>query len=96
MTKETQTQAIAEPFKFKNAALLNRLSEMAQVPYYATACHTLIQAEMAIVEAAATVATETAAAEIAVAAAAAAVVVTETAAAETVVVAAAVAECDRL
>ena len=50
MTKETQTQAIAEPFKFKNAALLNRLSEMAQVPYYATACHTLIQAEMAIVE----------------------------------------------
>ena len=50
MTKETQTHAIAEPFKFKNAALLNRLSEMAQVPYYATACHTLIQAEMAIVE----------------------------------------------
>ena len=50
MTKETQTQAIAEPFKFKNAALLYRLSKMAQVPYYATACHTLIQAEMAIVE----------------------------------------------
>lgn len=38
------------PFKFKNAALLNRLSEMAQASYYATACQTLIQAEMVIVE----------------------------------------------
>ena len=49
MTKETQTQAIAEPFKFKNAALLNRLFEMTKAPYYATACDTLVLAEMAIV-----------------------------------------------
>ena len=39
-----------KPLKSKNAALLNRLSDMAQVPYYATACRTLTQAEMAIVE----------------------------------------------
>lgn len=50
MNKATPAPESAEPLKFKNAALLNRLSEMAQVPYYATACHTLIQAEMAIVE----------------------------------------------
>ena len=38
-----------DDFKFKHADLLNRLYEMQRSPYYATACHTLIQAEMAIV-----------------------------------------------
>lgn len=38
-----------DDFKFKHADLLNRLHEMQRSPYYATACHTLIQAEMAIV-----------------------------------------------
>ena len=35
--------------KYKNADLLNRLSDMQRAPYYATACHTLVQAEQAIV-----------------------------------------------
>ncbi len=38
-----------DDFKFKHADLLNRLHEMQRSPYYATACHTLIRAEMAIV-----------------------------------------------
>jgi hypothetical protein len=36
-------------FKSNYADLLNRLSEMQRSPYYAIACHTLVQAEMAIV-----------------------------------------------
>jgi uncharacterized protein (UPF0210 family) len=35
--------------KTNYADLLNRLSEMQRSPYYATACHTLVQAEMVIV-----------------------------------------------
>jgi len=40
---------MADALKYKHAELLNRLSDMQQAPYYATACHTLVQAEMAIV-----------------------------------------------
>lgn len=35
--------------RYRNKDLLNRLSEMQRAPYYATACQTLVQAEMAIV-----------------------------------------------
>ena len=49
MNKATTAPESAEPLKFKNAALLNRLSEMVKAPYYATACDTLVMAEMAIV-----------------------------------------------
>lgn len=34
---------------YEHKDLLNRLSEMQRSPYYATACQTLVQAEMAIV-----------------------------------------------
>ena len=36
--------------KHRDPDLLNRLHEMQQSPYYATACQTLIRAEMLIVE----------------------------------------------
>ncbi len=49
MNKATPAPESAEPLKFKNAALLNRLFEMTKAPYYATACDTLVLAEMAIV-----------------------------------------------
>ena len=49
MNKATTAPESAEPLKFKNAALLNRLFEMTKAPYYATACDTLVLAEMAIV-----------------------------------------------
>ena len=38
MNKATPAPESAEPLKFKNAALLNRLFEMTKAPYYATAC----------------------------------------------------------
>ena len=34
---------------YQHKDLLNRLSEMQRSPYYATACHDLVKAEMAIV-----------------------------------------------
>ena len=34
---------------YQHKDLLNRLSEMQRVPYYAIACHDLVKAEMAIV-----------------------------------------------
>ena len=37
-------------FKTEHAQLLNRLSEMIQSPYYALACHTLVNVEMLILE----------------------------------------------
>ncbi len=39
----------AQPMKSQYAELLNRLSDMQRAPYYRTACHTLVQAECAIV-----------------------------------------------
>ena len=47
MNKATPAPESAEPLKY--AALLNRLFEMTKAPYYATACDTLVLAEMAIV-----------------------------------------------
>ena len=51
MSNDLSRDEVVKPddFKFKHADLLNRLHEMQRSPYYATACHTLIQAEMAIV-----------------------------------------------
>lgn len=40
---------MTENKSYRNKDILNRLSEMQKAPYYATACHTLVQAEMAIV-----------------------------------------------
>jgi hypothetical protein len=35
---------------FKHKDILNRLSDMQRLPYYAVACHDLVKAEMAIVQ----------------------------------------------
>ena len=35
---------------YRDPELLNRLAEMQKAPYYATACHTLVKAEMLIVQ----------------------------------------------